>query len=83
MGADAAEGGGVFGAVGGVESVGIIGTDADGTVSWRVAAAQGDDFVPALVREVSERGWPLYEATPRVMSLEELFVKILEDGAVS
>jgi hypothetical protein len=73
----------VLGAVDGVESVELIGTDSDGTVSLLVAAAQGADLVPALVREVSERGWPLYEATPRVMSLEELFVKILEDGAGS
>ncbi len=81
--ADAAEAERVLGAVDGVESVELIGTDSDGTVSLLVAAAQDADLVPALVREVSERGWPLYEATPRVMSLEELFVKILEDGAGS
>ncbi len=78
--ADAAEAARVLGAVDRVESVELTATASDGTVSLLVAAAQATDLVPALVREISERGWPLYEATPRVMSLEELFVKILKDG---
>ena len=79
--ADATEASRVLAAVARVSAVEVVETGSDGTVSLLVVASDGADLIPDLVREVSERGWDLYEVTPRVMSLEDLFVKILEEGA--
>ncbi len=67
--------------VGGLETVSAVeqASEQAGVVSV-VVAVSGADAGGAIARAVGQRGWPLVEISPAVMSLEDLFVEILEKG---
>ncbi len=64
----------------GVESVEVSERGTGGELCLTIRAAVGSDVRPAVGRAVIERGWALHELSPKLLSLEELFVRIL-DGA--
>jgi ABC-2 type transport system ATP-binding protein len=67
----------------GVERVEADGAPVDGVSSLVVSSAGDVDVKPALARAVVERGWDVHEITPRLLSLEDLFVQILESAEKS
>lgn len=69
-----------FAALPGVTGVEVLEHGANGRVTLAVGSRSDDDLRPILADTVSARGWRLYELSPRVISLEDLFVEILERG---
>ena len=47
-------------------------------ISVVVVSEGSDDPKPALARAVIDKGWALHEVGPHQVSLEDLFVQILE-----
>ncbi len=64
----------------GVEGLDIANYDTAGVTSVVVRSRQGQDIRPQLAAAVIGQGWALDELSPRLMSLEDLFVKILDDA---
>ena len=64
----------------GVDGVDVDYYDTAGMASVIIRSAPDCDVRPQLARMVIEKGWALDELSPRLMSLEELFVKILDDA---
>jgi hypothetical protein len=52
----------------------------DGTVTISVISSGDDSPNPLLVAKAVERGWPVHEVAPKLVSLEDLFVEILEQA---
>jgi ABC-2 type transport system ATP-binding protein len=67
-------------AVSGVTSVDVIERDGTGAAVYLLKTAGDEDPKPALAAAIARGRWPLYELTQRTMSLEDLFVRILEDA---
>jgi len=70
----------VFGACPGVSDVTVADRDPTGLISLVVSGEGDDDLGPVLARLAVERGWALHEVSPQAISLEDLFVRILEDA---
>ncbi|MFQ5351618.1 MAG: ABC transporter ATP-binding protein [Candidatus Binatia bacterium] len=81
--APAAEAVTALSALDGVRGVDTVDSTPDGIVAVVVATDGGQDLAPQMASCVLERGWPLYEMSPKLMSLEELFVQILEESEVA
>ncbi len=64
----------------GVERVDIVQQDEHGVTTLLVQGDPGVDLAPTLAKVIAFRGWPLFELSPKQMSLEELFVRILEEA---
>jgi ABC-2 type transport system ATP-binding protein len=64
----------------GVEDVDLLSTDSSGTLEFCVASADGGAIRPKLAELVVEKGWRLDELSPKLLSLEELFVTLLAGG---
>jgi ABC-2 type transport system ATP-binding protein len=62
----------------GVEKVEVIGRDTDGILTLSVSGQREGELRPEIAKAIAARGWLLYELTPRLISLEDLFVEILE-----
>lgn len=63
----------------GVRSVEDTGDgDADGSV-FSVEAERGVDVRKQMFNMLAAKGWPIMELTPRGMSLEEVFVRIMDE----
>jgi ABC-2 type transport system ATP-binding protein len=64
----------------GVREVEVLDRGRDGVLSLRVASERGGRMRPEVTRLLVEKGWPVMEVSPRLMSLEDLFVRILEQS---
>ncbi|RMD81955.1 MAG: ATP-binding cassette domain-containing protein [Candidatus Dadabacteria bacterium] len=64
----------------GVSAVEIDGAEVGGVVRLLVTTDGAADRPEAVARAVAERGWALRELAPHTISLEDLFVKILEQA---
>jgi ABC-2 type transport system ATP-binding protein len=69
-----------FAALPGVIGVQVLDHDTKGVLALSITGRPGQDLRPLLADTVVARGWKLYELAPRVISLEDLFVEILESG---
>jgi len=49
-------------------------------ITIAVGGGAETDIRPRLAEAIAARGWRLYEMAPRAISLEDLFVRILEDA---
>jgi ABC-2 type transport system ATP-binding protein len=56
----------------------VVDRDPTGMVSLVVTSDGKSDPAPMIARLVTERGWTLHELTHQTISLEDLFVRILE-----
>jgi ABC-2 type transport system ATP-binding protein len=72
-----------FAVLPGVTGVELLDHGSNGQLTLSVTGRRDQDLRPLLAETVSARGWRLYELTPRVISLEDLFVEILEHGEKS
>jgi ABC-2 type transport system ATP-binding protein len=70
-----------LGAVTGVNAVEVIERDGSSSATYLVRTGGNEDPKPALAAAVARGRWPLYELSQRTMSLEDLFVRILEDAS--
>jgi len=70
----------VFGDCRDVSSIEVVDTAPGGIVSVVVTTRGGEDPKPMLAAAAVERGWPLYEITARLITLEDLFVQILSEA---
>jgi len=61
----------------GVTVVNVVGRD-KGILTLHVSGEANVDLAPVLAKAVAFRGWPLHELSPKQISLEDLFVEILE-----
>ncbi len=63
---------------------GVRGAEVDGRVDGRlritVRTDPATDAKPELVRAAVEKGWPVHEVSPKLLTLEDLFVEILADS---
>lgn len=64
----------------GISSVQVTGRDAGGMIAVTVGGTADAEIRPRIAEAISARGWHLYEMAPRLISLEDLFVQILEDA---
>jgi PAS domain S-box-containing protein len=64
-------------AVAGIDDVEVTDRGADGTLTLTVRSRSGPAVRPQLARLLVERGCTVHELSPRLMSLEDLFVDIL------
>ena len=64
--------------ISGVREVEVLERGRDGVLSVRVASDKGGKLRPELAKFLVDKGWQLLELSPRLMSLEDLFVRILE-----
>ncbi|MBI5506920.1 MAG: ABC transporter ATP-binding protein [Deltaproteobacteria bacterium] len=62
----------------GVEEVEVLERSRGGVLALAVRSARGGAVRSHLVRALVDGGWSVHEVSPRLMSLEELFVDILE-----
>jgi ABC-2 type transport system ATP-binding protein len=60
-----------------VDGVELLASRPDGAVEFCVSSPQGAMVRPALARVVIDNGWGLEELSPKLLSLEELFVTLL------
>jgi ABC-2 type transport system ATP-binding protein len=56
----------------------VVAERSNGVLTLHVAGSGGGDLAPVLAKAAAFRGWPLHELSPRQISLEDLFVQILE-----
>jgi hypothetical protein len=61
-----------------VLDVRVLDRDSGGVVTLEVAGAPDAGLAPVLAKAVAFRGWTLHELSPKQISLEDLFVEILE-----
>jgi hypothetical protein len=61
-----------------VELVEVLERARGGVLSLNVRSRSGAAVRSHLVRLLVERGWSVHEVSPRLLSLEDLFVEILE-----
>jgi len=66
--------------VDGVGSVRIVDCDTEGIGTFTVQTEAGCDVRPLVAATCVQSGWALHELTQRTMSLEDLFVRILEES---
>lgn len=66
--------------VDGVLSADVVDRDASGATGYRLTTLGGADVRPTVAAVCVQQGWALYELTQNTMSLEDLFVRILEDA---
>jgi len=64
----------------GVEDVEVLERGQNGMLALAVTSARGGAIRSHLVRTLVDGGWPVHEVSPRLMSLEDLFVDILEQA---
>jgi len=62
----------------GVEQVDVLERSRGGVIALTVRSARGGAVRSHLVRSLVDGGWSVHEVSPRLMSLEDLFVDILE-----
>ncbi len=62
----------------GVTDARVVDRDPTGLVSLIASSDARSDPAPLIARAVVERGWTLHELTRQTISLEDLFVRILE-----
>jgi ABC-2 type transport system ATP-binding protein len=65
------------GAVPGIDGVDVAERHGDGTLTLTVLSRRGGSIRPDIARLLVERGFAVDEISPRLMSLEDLFVDIL------
>jgi ABC-2 type transport system ATP-binding protein len=70
----------ILGRCPGVADVRVVDREASGMISVVVTSEGADDPKPALARAVIDKGWALHEVGPHQVSLEDLFVQILEQA---
>jgi ABC-2 type transport system ATP-binding protein len=70
----------VLGATAGVTEVRLEDEAPDGTVTLTVVSSGEVDPNPALVSAAVAKGWPVHEVAPKLVSLEDLFVEILDQA---
>jgi len=63
--------------VGAIDNVEVTERAADGTLTLTVTSRSGGAIRPELAKKLVERGCAVQEISPRLMSLEDLFVDIL------
>jgi ABC-2 type transport system ATP-binding protein len=68
----------VLRAVPGVASAQVLARDSGGVITVTIGGAADAEIRPRLAEAIAARGWRLYEMSPRLISLEDLFVQILE-----
>jgi hypothetical protein len=68
-----------LGRVDGVRSVSVVDRRTPGTL-YAVTSSGGAELNPKLAAAIARGGWSLHELMPRTMSLEDLFVRILEEA---
>jgi len=68
----------ILGGCPGVSDVRVSDRDPTGLISLVVKSEGEADAAPGLARTVVEQGWALHEIAPQAISLEDLFVRILE-----
>ncbi|MFP6625866.1 MAG: ATP-binding cassette domain-containing protein [Deltaproteobacteria bacterium] len=64
----------------GVRGTSVRPRSSGGVVELIVSTEPGCEVISKLAEAVVAKGWPLLELSPRTLSLEELFVEILEEG---
>jgi ABC-2 type transport system ATP-binding protein len=64
----------------GVTAVHIAGREPGGMLTVTVGGAADAEMRPRLAEAVAARNWRLYEMSPRLISLEDLFVQILQEA---
>jgi ABC-2 type transport system ATP-binding protein len=62
----------------GVVDVRVTDRDAGGVLTLEVSGRPDAQLGPVLSKAAAFRGWPLHQLSPKQMSLEDLFVEILE-----
>jgi ABC-2 type transport system ATP-binding protein len=62
----------------GVLGVRVLDRDSGGILTLEVAGTPDASLAPALAKVAAFRGWALHELSPKQISLEDLFVEILE-----
>ena len=67
----------------GVTGVTVAGRDSGNIVELLVSCRPGADVGPQLAKVTTFRGWKLHELSPQQISLEDLFVRILEQAEKS
>lgn len=72
-----------LGAIGGVTSAEVAGRDPTGLTTYKLRTQGDGDVRPIVAQACVHGGWALHELSQSTMSLEDLFVRILEesDGA--
>jgi ABC-2 type transport system ATP-binding protein len=69
---------GTFAGIPGVTGVEVTAREPGGLLSVTVTGRAGEDLRPWIAETAVSRGWKVYELAPRIISLEDLFVQILE-----
>ncbi|HET9063398.1 MAG TPA: ABC transporter ATP-binding protein [Candidatus Binatia bacterium] len=64
----------------GVAAVQVVAREPGGVITVAVGGAADAEMRPRLAEAVAAREWRLYEMAPRLISLEDLFVQILEEA---
>jgi ABC-2 type transport system ATP-binding protein len=64
----------------GISTVQVVGRDPGGLLTVTVGGSADAEMRPRLAEAITARGWQLYEMAPRLISLEDLFVQILEEA---
>ena len=67
-----------FGALTGVTAVEVTARDPGGLLTVIVTSRGGEDLRPRIAEAAVGKGWQVFELAPRIISLEDLFVQILE-----
>lgn len=67
----------VIGACAGVEGIEVVSKVSGRPLEFVVRSAAGKVVRPELAKAVIEKGWVLHEVSPKLMSLEDLFVSLL------
>ena len=62
----------------GVLGVRVLDRDSGGVLTVEVDGTPDEPLAPVLAKAAAFRGWPLHELSPKQISLEDLFVEILE-----
>jgi ABC-2 type transport system ATP-binding protein len=64
----------------GVSAVQVVAREPGGVITLAVGGSADAEMRPRLAEAITARGWRLYEIAPRLISLEDLFVQILENA---
>lgn len=63
-----------------VEGVELLERGSGGVLTFSIKARRDAEIRPRVAEAMAARGWRLYELAPRLISLEDLFVQILDDA---
>ena len=70
----------VFGGLHGVVGVEVTAREPSGVLAITVTSRGSEDLRPRIAETAVTKGWKVFELAPRIISLEDLFVQILEDA---